>query len=89
MYEQQAPKTLKEYIYEKRDILEELGIELTWKQWDHLRGLKTEAEVDRYMRDLMFTPEHKMKDRDYKSSSGLVYYKEGEGWVKSKNVIET
>ena len=41
------------YIKEKLQILNELKIELTWRQRDHLWSLTTEFDVDAFAHDLI------------------------------------
>lgn len=43
-----------EYIEEKLQLIEDLGIELTYEQVTHIKSLKTEVEIDRYCRDLIW-----------------------------------
>jgi hypothetical protein len=47
-------KTLREYIYEKIDMLEnEFYLKLTEDEEMHMCSLKTESEVDRYAHQLL------------------------------------
>ena len=43
-----------EYVREKLEILEDMGIRVSDADVKHLYSLDTEVAVDRYVRDLMF-----------------------------------
>ena len=45
---------MNEYIQEKIKTLRELGIQLSRTQREHIKGLKTEIQVDNYAHDLIF-----------------------------------
>lgn len=45
--------SIKQYIKEKKKILRDFCITLTKEQNDHINSLKTEHDVDAYVRDLL------------------------------------
>lgn len=47
------PKTLENYIKDKIKVLNQLCIELSWKELEHLKSLKSEIQVDNYARELI------------------------------------
>lgn len=49
--------TIKQYIKAKKTILNDMHIKLTSVQMEHSESLKTEGEVDRYVRDFIIGSE--------------------------------